>query len=167
MFWRMLKTVLILPGTALVYIPLVIQFATGGWPFGAEPGSVMQVGLGLVLAIPAFALAGWTMRLFTGEGDGTPAPWDPPKNFVVSGPYRHVRNPMLSSVIILIVAEALAANSLPLLAWAVAFFLLNTLYFAFSEEPGLERRFGESYRQYKARVPRWVPRLSPYVPSSG
>ena len=107
------------------------------------------------------------MRLFTGEGDGTPAPWDPPKNFVVSGPYRHVRNPMLSSVIILIVAEALAANSLPLLAWAVAFFLLNTLYFAFSEEPGLERRFGESYRQYKARVPRWVPRLSPYVPSSG
>ena len=164
MFWRMLKTVLILPGSALIYIPLLIQWATGGWPFGAPLGSGLQISLALVLAIPAFALAGWTMRLFTGEGDGTPAPWDPPRNFVVSGPYRHVRNPMLSSVIILIVAEALATNSLPLLIWAMVFFVLNTLYFAFSEEPGLEERFGQRYRTYKTNVPRWVPRLSPFEP---
>jgi protein-S-isoprenylcysteine O-methyltransferase Ste14 len=71
---------------------------------------------------------------------------------------------MLSSVILLILAEALATNSVPLVIWAVLFFVINTLYFALSEEPGLEQRFGESYRRYKAEVPRWVPRFSPYEP---
>ena len=162
MFWRMMKAVLILPGTALVYLPLLIQWATGGWPFGASPGSGLQIALALALALPAVALAGRTMRLFTGEGDGTPAPWDPPRNFVISGPYRYVRNPMLTSVIVMITAEAIALNSFTLLGWAGVFFLLNTAYFVLSEEPGLERRFGEDYRRYKAAVPRWVPRATPY-----
>ena len=43
-----------------------------------------------------------------------------------------------------------------------AFFLINTVYFMASEEPGLERRFGEDYRRYKAAVPRWRPRLTAY-----
>jgi hypothetical protein len=37
--------------------------------------------------VPALSLAAITMRLFVTEGDGTPAPWDPPLKFVVSGPY--------------------------------------------------------------------------------
>ena len=163
MTWRMLKTVLILPGTVLVYVPLLLQWATGGWPFGAPAGSAGQIALAALLAVPGVALAGWTMRLFTGEGNGTPAPWDPPKNFVVSGPYRHVRNPMLSAVILLILAEALALGSAALLVWAVVFFVVNTVYFKYSEEPGLERRFGEDYRRYREAVPRWVPRLRPYT----
>jgi len=43
--------------------------------------------------------------------------------------------------------------------WAGFFILVNHLYFVLSEEPGLERRFGESYRVYKAGVPRWLPRM--------
>jgi protein-S-isoprenylcysteine O-methyltransferase Ste14 len=46
--------------------------------------------------------------------------------------------------------------------WAGIFILINQAYFVFSEEPGLERRFGESYRLYKASVPRWVPRIRPW-----
>ncbi len=103
-------------------------------------------------------------RLFVHEGKGTPAPWDPPLRFVVSGPYRYVRNPMLSAVILMILAEAAALSSLALVAWAGFFFLLNTMYFVFVEEPGLERRFGESYLHYKAAVPRWIPKLRPYEP---
>lgn len=165
MFWRMVKTVMILPGTALIYIPLLIHWFSGHWPFGTKAGTGFQWVLALIFAAPAFALAVRTMRLFVKEGQGTPAPWDPPQRFVVSGPYRYVRNPMLSAVILMILAESLALNSLPLLGWAVVFFILNTVYFVFVEEPGLERRFGEDYMVYKAEVPRWVPMLRPYDPS--
>ncbi|WP_366525421.1 hypothetical protein [uncultured Ruegeria sp.] len=71
---------------------------------------------------------------------------------------------MLSSVILLILAEAVALNSPLLLLWAIVFSLLNTLYFKFVEEPGLERRFGGDYLRYKAKVSRWVPRFRPYEP---
>lgn len=162
----MAKAVLILPGTALVYVPLVIHWFFGGWPFGAAVGTALQWVLAALLTMPALFLAAKAMRLFVHEGEGTPAPWDPPLNFVVSGPYRYVRNPMLCAVILMILAEALALNSLPLLGWAFVFFLLNNVYFVFVEEPGLERRFGDRYLRYKEEVPRWVPRLRPYEPPS-
>lgn len=164
MFWRMAKAVLILPGTALVYVPLLIQWFSKGWPFGAPAGSAPQWGLAALLAAPALALAGATMRLFVTEGEGTPAPWDPPRKFVASGPYRHTRNPMLTAVILMILAEAAALNSLALAGWAACFFVLNTAYFIFFEEPGLERRFGKTYKDYKNSVPRWIPTLRPYRP---
>lgn len=167
MFWRMAKAVLVLPGTALIYVPLLIHWFSGGWPFGDADGAVQNWIAAAILAAPAFLLAVKTVRLFASEGEGTPAPWDPPQKFVVSGPYRHVRNPMLAAVILMIIAEAVALSSLALLGWAVFFFLLNTVYFAFVEEPGLERRFGEAYLNYKASVPRWIPNLRPYEPSKG
>jgi hypothetical protein len=46
--------------------------------------------------------------------------------------------------------------------WALLFFLVNHTYFILSEEPGLERRFGDSFRTYKANVPRWIPRSKPW-----
>jgi protein-S-isoprenylcysteine O-methyltransferase Ste14 len=63
----------------------------------------------------------------------------------VNGPYRHVRNPLLSAVILMIIAEAISTSSLALFEWAVAFFLLNTVYFSYAKEPSLERRFGDAY----------------------
>ncbi len=68
------------------------------------------------------------------------------------------------AVILMILAEAAALNSPALIGWAGFFFFLNTVYFVFVEEPGLERRFGESYLRYKATVPRWIPKLRPYEP---
>lgn len=162
MFWRMTKAVLILPGTALVYIPLLIHWFTDGWPFSQSLGGPLAWIAAVILAMPAFALAFKTMRLFLTVGEGTPAPWDPPQKFVVSGPYRYVRNPMLTSVILMILAEAAAFGSLALLGWAITFFVLNTVYFVRVEEPGLERRFGAEYRHYKASVPRWIPKLRPF-----
>ena len=167
MFWRMTKAVLILPGTALIYIPLLIQWFSNGWPFSRSLGGAPEWVLAAILAAPAVALAVKTMRLFLNEGEGTPAPWDPPRKFVVSGPYRHMRNPMLTSVILMILAEAVALSSLGLLGWAVVFFLLNTAYFALLEEPQLERRFGDPYRHYKASVPRWIPRTRAYLAPKG
>ena len=103
------------------------------------------------------------MRLFLHVGRGTPAPWDPPRRLVVQGPYRHVRNPMITSVIAMLLAETLLFASWPLAAWMVVFFAVNAVYFPLSEEKGLEKRFGEDYRIYRDNVPRWIPRLRPWT----
>jgi protein-S-isoprenylcysteine O-methyltransferase Ste14 len=47
-----------------------------------------------------------SLRRFAGEGESTLAPWDPPRRLVVTGPYRFVRNPMISGVIFLLLGEA-------------------------------------------------------------
>ena len=108
-----------------------------------------------------------TVRLFADVGEGTLAPWDPTQNIVVEGPYRYVRNPMISGVLFVLLGEAAIFGSGALLVWTSAFFLINAVYLPMSEEPGLEERFGERYRTYKRNVPRWIPRLSPWAPGSG
>ena len=119
--------------------------------------------LGAALFVCGFALFGWCVSLFARVGQGTLAPWDPTQKLVAVGPYRHVRNPMISGVAAMLLGEALTFGSWLLALWFLAFVLVNHVYFAFSEEPGLERRFGASYLAYKANVPRWLPRLTPWT----
>jgi protein-S-isoprenylcysteine O-methyltransferase Ste14 len=104
-----------------------------------------------------------TVALFGKIGRGTLAPWNPPQHLVVVGPYRHVRNPMISGLLFVLLAEALLFGSLPLLGYFAAVFLLNSIYSPLVEGPGPEKRFGEEYLRYKQRVPRWIPRLTPYL----
>ncbi len=65
---------------------------------------------------------------------------------------------MISGVFGILLGEALLFASAGLLIWAAAFLVINTVYFALIEEPGLEARFGEPYREYKRSTPRWLPR---------
>ena len=106
----------------------------------------------------------WTATLFARIGKGTLAPWDPTARLVVAGPYRHVRNPMISGVLAVLLGEAALFGSLPLLVWFGAVFALNAIYFPLVEEPGLRERFGEDYERYRANVPRWLPRFRPWEP---
>ena len=161
---ELIKAIIILPGTALVYIPGAIL-----WLLAETPGAVAPAGagqprfrIGIVLAAIGLVLAVRTVRLFLTAGKGTPAPWAPPTRLVVRGPYRHVRNPMITSVLLMLGAESLLLGSWHLAGWMSVFFLLNTIYFSLVEEPGLEQRFGDSYRRYKANVPRWIPSWRPW-----
>ena len=70
---------------------------------------------------------------------------------------------MITGVAAMLAGEALFFGSWVLALWAAVFVAINHAYFVLSEEPGVERRFGESYRSYKANVPRWIPRLTPWV----
>jgi protein-S-isoprenylcysteine O-methyltransferase Ste14 len=162
--WALLRAIAILPGTALVYVPALLLWATGGLGAGAVLATPSRPGFWLAAALGAagLVLAVWTVTLFARFGAGTPAPWDPPGKLVVRGPYRHVRNPMITGVLAMLAAEALVFRSWPLAAWLAVFFAANAIYFPLSEEPGLARRFGADYALYKANVPRWLPRLTPW-----
>ena len=112
---ELVKAVLVLPGTALVYVPGAILWLSKEMaPAGpAEP----RFWIGAVLGVVGFAAAVWTVRLFAGVGQGTPAPWAPPAKLVVHGPYRHVRNPMISSVLVMLAAESLLLGSWHIAGW--------------------------------------------------
>ena len=108
----------------------------------------------------------WTDALFLKFGDGTLAPWNPPTKLVIRGPYRHIRNPMISSVVIILLGECLFFQSWPLTAWAVLFVGIHLIYFPMIEEKGLIKRFGDDYLIYRANVPHWIPRIHPWMGST-
>ena len=159
-----IQALILLPGTVLVLIPAVILFFTGGGTPDTAPTLTGRLCFwsGLVSAAAGLALAIWCMVLFRNVGHGTPAPWQPPRQLVVQGPYGHVRNPMITGVLLMLAAEALMWRSWALAVWGIVFFLGNALYFALVEEPGLVKRFGDDYREYAANVPRWIPRRRPW-----
>ncbi len=162
-----MRAIALLPGNVTIVVPAVILALTAGpdlgWGLGGAPAAfVGAAGIGLIAA--GFSLWLWTVRLFSRVGRGTLAAWDQTSVLVVEGPYRHVRNPMITAVALLLAGEALLLGSIWILAWAAAFLAINFTYFLRSEEPGLERRFGEDFRAYKRNVPRWIPRRDPWRP---
>ena len=75
-----------------------------------------------------------------------------------------MRNPMITGVLLMLLAEALLFQSGPIAIWMGIFFIGNAVYFPLVEEKGLEKRFGHDYRTYKTHVPRSIPRLRPWIP---
>ena len=169
MHWRLIKAMIVLPGNVLVLIPAAIMWATEDTQFSAHPAAAdpLFFWLAMIPGFIGFALAAWTVTIFIKFGRGTPAPWDPPEKFVVRGPYRHVRNPMIIGVLLLLLAEAMVLQSWPIFGWMIVFFAGNLIYFPLVEEKGLDKRFGQSYRLYKTHVPPWMPRLKPWKPANG
>ena len=164
-FWvlRQFFAIAVLPCTAAVLIPVWLA-RRNGIVLGVGSGlpQVLPQAGGLVLLTVGGLLFVASLRRFVTQGRGTLAPWDPPRHLVVQGPYRYVRNPMISGVIFVLFGEALLLLSWPHATWALIFLGINTIYIPLIEEPGLAKRFGESYREYCRHVPRLVPRLRPW-----
>ena len=158
-YWRHLRSILLLPVTVTLLIPGLLSARSIhiGWGLPAAWQLILLSG-GLLCLAAGLRLLVQTIALFATQGQGTLAPWDPPRRLVVRGVYRHVRNPMISGVILILVGESLLFGSGALAAWCGLVTLVNMLYIPLLEEPGLEARFGAAYQTYKQYVPRWIPR---------
>lgn len=122
------------------------------------PLRVVGVAL-LLLAVPVLVSA---FVRFVVEGVGTPAPVAPPRQLVVGGLYRYVRNPMYLAVVTAIVGQALLLGQPGLLLYAALVAAATALFAHGYEEPTLASQFGARYEAYRRAVPAWWPRLHPW-----
>src|SRR5690242_19126227 len=167
MLWllRQLVAVVVLPLNVAVVIPVWLAQRSGTeLALGSGAGSLALQALGLVLLALGVVLFGACLGRFVREGRGTLAPWDPPRRLVVRGPYRYVRNPMISGVLLVLFGEAAVLRSRPQLEWALVFLVLNLIYIPLVEEPMLIARFGADYHEYRRHVPGLLPRWRPWKP---
>jgi len=104
----------------------------------------------------------WSVWDLTFTGKGTPAPFDPPNEFVVKSLYRFVRNPMYLGDLLALLGESLLFESAILLIYALLMLCVFHLFVVLHEEPTLRRKFGESYARYRKAIPRWIPTRSAY-----
>src|SRR4051812_35174317 len=84
-------------------------------PFDARLAVTLPLWLrpvGFVIAAAGALLAGLCIATFVTRGRGTPAPFDPPRDFMASGPYRYVRNPMYVGGAAVILGAGLIVASL-------------------------------------------------------
>jgi protein-S-isoprenylcysteine O-methyltransferase Ste14 len=142
------------PGIVLVYLPF--WFTRFRVPAG-EPW--WQIALaGMLIAAGAAPLVE-SARRFVYAGRGTLAPTAPTERLVVSGFYRHVRNPMYVGVLMALAGETVLFEIRGMAAYLIIVWLAMHLFVCFYEEPTLTRRYGGEYLRFKQNVPRWVPRL--------
>jgi protein-S-isoprenylcysteine O-methyltransferase Ste14 len=158
--WRHLLAVGLLPAVVTIVIPALLARGYGtavGWRLPGLAGAVPAL-VGAALIVAGLRLMYETISLFWRVGEGTLAPWDPTRRLVVRGPYLRVRNPMITGVGLVLLGEAALLGSPAVLIEFALFALANATYIPLVEEPGLARRFGQEYEQYRRAVPRWVPR---------
>jgi len=138
MHWRLLRALILLPGSVMVLLPALILRRTRGTKYAARlcrPNDPL-FWLALLLGGVGVGLMAWTVRLFATVGQGTPAPWEPPKRLVVRGPYRYMRNPMIAGGQLILTAETLLFRSVPLALLSAFFFLVNASTFRSSKKRG-------------------------------
>ena len=155
-----LRTLLwaVVPAAVVFLVPQEVRRLAGemapapqGWSRWAGGWLVLN-GLGLVA---------WCAQLLNVEGRGTPMPLDPTKELVATGPYRHVRNPMLLGLFLTLLGETVWFRSWAMWIYTLLIATVAHLWVVKREERDLAKRFGSRYDTYRRRVPRWIPSMKP------
>lgn len=142
------------PGAMIVGVPALLV-----WLSGAELAGTAAIVAGAAVLVAGLGIFLWCVADFVVRGSGTPDPNRPPAELVVHGLFGVVRNPMYVGVVTMIAGEAIVFLSLWLAAWAVVAVVGFHVRVVIYEEPTLAGTFGASWESYRARVPRWLPRL--------
>ncbi len=154
-------------GSALFFFlaPCVVAGLVPWWitrwrvgPYATLPGRLA----GLLLLLAGLAILVDAFARFALVGHGTPSPTHPPERLIVSGLYRHTRNPMYLALLAVVLGQALMLGRPDLLLYAAAAALAMHAFVRLYEEPTLERRYGAEYRRYRTAVPRWWVRARPW-----
>ena len=120
----------------------------------AAVGNPAMQGIGLGLFLGGLAFAVWA-RVYIGTNWGTPMSQKADPELVTTGPYRRVRHPIYSGMILAMIGSAVAVS----LYWLVAVAVLGTyfIYSATVEERNMSKLFPESYPAYKRSTKMLVP----------
>lgn len=155
-FWPILNTILFtifVPGTVAILVP---AWLLGGFH---RPENALLTWLGGVVFVIGAAIYFRCAWEFAVRGLGTPAPIAPTKFLVTTALHRYVRNPMYIGVALAIVGQAIVFHSSHVAEYAVVMILIAHTFVVLYEEPTLKRQFGESYEEYRQKVPRWIPKI--------
>ena len=160
--FALIRTLIVAPVFVALWTYLVPRWLGGPHAF-ADPRPLWWsvTAVGAVIGLPCVWQFAW-------RGLGTPAPFDPPRKLVVSGPYRYVRNPMYFGMGLVLLGEALVYPHVTLAMFAemAALSCFVIPFVLLGEEPSLRRTFGADYVEYTRHVRRWIPRLTPwYAPA--
>jgi protein-S-isoprenylcysteine O-methyltransferase Ste14 len=112
-------------------------------------------GAGVTIGLLGLAVALQAIVLLSGRGRPQRGPRPA---FVIAGPYRYTRNPMLAGIVLLLFGTAMASRSVALATVAMVAAVGGHFWVVHVEEPRLLARFGPAYAAYLRRVPRWLPR---------
>ena len=118
--------------------------------------------LGLAPIILGVAIYIFCSGSFIFVGKGTPIPFTPTKELIVTGLFRFVRNPLYIAGVLVLVGEAILFQSLGILIYCLVMFGVFNVH-VLMEETLLAEKFGARYKQYCKSVPRWLPRLTSSV----
>jgi protein-S-isoprenylcysteine O-methyltransferase Ste14 len=153
--------ILVVSGFTLAHgvVPWAVSWLTQrhGWT-GGRPGLGNLPGLVPVVA----GAAGFAWILVAGSAE-TPQRVDltlTPSFLLMRGPYRFTRNPMYGAELMLWLGWAIWYGSVAVLSGCVVFWAVVNFVVVPREERTLEAQFGEAYRDYKAKKPRWFRPLS-------
>jgi protein-S-isoprenylcysteine O-methyltransferase Ste14 len=161
-------------GSALFFViaPLVLAGFVPWWVtqwefrpafFGVDLTRILG-GILIIVGVPGVVDS---FARFALEGLGTPAPIAPPQKLVVTGLFRYVRNPIYIAVVAVILGQALLFGDPRLLWYGAILWLFFHVAVVMFEEPALKQTFGAEYESFRANVPRWIPRLTPWRAASG
>ena len=156
-------------GSALFFLvaPCVlaglIPWSMTRWEFGpALLGLEAARAIGVLLVLVGLPGLVDSFARFALQGLGTPAPIAPTKHLVVTGLFRHVRNPIYVAVVAIILGQAILFGDWRLIVYGALLWLFFHVWVVAYEEPTLEQTFGREYEAFRAAVPRWIPRMRPW-----
>jgi protein-S-isoprenylcysteine O-methyltransferase Ste14 len=149
-----LAALIVIP-CGFVIFPLIATSLNNTFHLPQFTSPLLQA-IGLLLLLSGLALIFTVTYLFFTVGKGTPVPIEPPKKFVVSGIYKYSRNPMFVGNTLVLLGLSLIFGHLLLYLYTLLAFLIFHIGVVIYEEPGLRKRFGESYINYCKKVPRWL-----------
>ena len=157
--WLVTKNLLFtifVPGFVVGWAPLHWFERHPRWLAPAAWGWSQWVALGIFILGASIYL--YSQFLFIVRGQGTPAPFDPPRKFVRRGLYKWVRNPMYLAVLAMVGAEGLFLRSGHIAVYFVCLACVVHLMVVLYEENAMRFKFGAVYEDYRRDVPRWFPR---------
>lgn len=136
-----------------ILLGVVCRYAVVPARFPVDPK--IRIIIGLLIILTGVALIIWARLFFTRTGQ-SPIPWKPTPELIFQGPYRFMRNPMYLGATLLVFGFGLALNNPWISLFSVPALLVVHVIAVLPEERYLSQKFGQDYKEYLARVRRYL-----------